>query len=110
MCPPLCPVDEGPVFAMCMTSQGDQTVLNQWISGLQQTNPVLGQVPTLFRLDAGPKELQAPPSTESDYQQHHHHHHHPPAEPESQRRESHHEEEGEVVLEEEQRRSQGMKQ
>ncbi|CAK6968631.1 evolutionarily conserved signaling intermediate in Toll pathway%2C mitochondrial [Scomber scombrus] len=102
-------LDEGPVFAMCMTSQGDQTVLNQWISGLQQTNPILGQVPTLFRLDAGPKELQAPPSTESDYQQHHHHHHHPPP-PESQRRESHHEEEREVVVEEEQRRSQGMKQ
>lgn len=51
-------LDEGPVFAMCMTSQGDQTALNQWISGLQQTNPILGQVPTLFRLDAGPRELQ----------------------------------------------------
>lgn len=51
-------MDEGPVFAMCMTSQGDQAVLNQWITGLQQTNPILGQVPTLFRLDAGPRQLQ----------------------------------------------------
>lgn len=53
-------LDEGPVFAMCMTSQGNQATLNQWISGLQETNPILGQVPTLFRLDAGPRELQAP--------------------------------------------------
>ncbi|KAM9424092.1 evolutionarily conserved signaling intermediate in Toll pathway, mitochondrial [Pholidichthys leucotaenia] len=50
--------DEGLVFAMCMTSQGDQVTLNQWISGLQQNNPILGQVPTLFRLEAGPWELQ----------------------------------------------------
>lgn len=53
-------MDEGPVFAMCMTGQGDQATLNQWISGLQQNNPVLGQVPTLFRLDSGPRELQGP--------------------------------------------------
>ncbi|KAM3842326.1 evolutionarily conserved signaling intermediate in Toll pathway, mitochondrial [Diretmus argenteus] len=51
-------LDEGPIFAMCMTSQGDQATLNQWISGLQPNNPILGQVPTLFRLDAGPRELQ----------------------------------------------------
>ncbi|XP_010886247.2 evolutionarily conserved signaling intermediate in Toll pathway, mitochondrial [Esox lucius] len=50
-------VDEGPVFAMCMTSQGNQATLNQWISGLQENNPVLGLVPTLFRLEAGPAEL-----------------------------------------------------
>lgn len=55
-------LDEGPVFAMCMTSQGDQATLNQWISGLQQENPVLGRVPTLFRLQAGSRDLQ----TESD--------------------------------------------
>lgn len=99
-------LDEGPVFAMCMTSQGDQTTLNQWISGLQQTNPILGQVPTLFRLDAGPRELQAPANTESDH--HHHHHHHPP--PETQREKSHPEEEPEVLVEEEPMRSQRMKQ
>nr|UXR72816.1 ECSIT [Planiliza haematocheilus] len=51
-------LDEGQVFAICMTNQGDQATLNQWISGLQQNNPILGQVPTLFRLDAGPRELQ----------------------------------------------------
>ncbi|KAJ8008109.1 hypothetical protein DPEC_G00101350 [Dallia pectoralis] len=51
-------VDEGPVFAMCMTSQGDQATLNHWISSLQETNPILGCVPTLFRLEAGPMELQ----------------------------------------------------
>ena len=53
-------MDEGPVFAMCMTGQGDQATLNQWISGLQEANAVLGRVPTLFRLDAGPRELQSP--------------------------------------------------
>ncbi|XP_077357425.1 evolutionarily conserved signaling intermediate in Toll pathway, mitochondrial isoform X2 [Festucalex cinctus] len=51
-------LDEGPVFAMCMTSQGDQATLNQWISGLQGSNPILGRVPTLFRLQAGPSELR----------------------------------------------------
>lgn len=61
-------MDEGPVFAMCMTGQGDQATLNQWISGLQQNNPILGQVPTLFRLDAGPKELQEPTDTRSGHQ------------------------------------------
>lgn len=86
---------------MCMTSQGDQATLNQWISGLQQTNPILGQVPTLFRLDPGPRELQAPADEESD-------HHHPP--PETQREEPHPEEEPEVLVEEEPKRSQGMKQ
>ncbi|KAG7252648.1 hypothetical protein CRUP_000055 [Coryphaenoides rupestris] len=43
---------------MCMTSQGDQVTLNQWISGLQETNPILGQVPTLFRLENSPGQLQ----------------------------------------------------
>lgn len=57
-------LDEGPVFAMCMTSQGDQATLNQWISGLQETNPMLGQVPTLFRLDSGSRELQVSPDSQ----------------------------------------------
>ncbi|XP_018526643.1 LOW QUALITY PROTEIN: evolutionarily conserved signaling intermediate in Toll pathway, mitochondrial [Lates calcarifer] len=95
-------LDEGPVFAMCMTSQGDQATLNQWISGLQQNNPVLGQVPTLFRLDAGPRELQGAADTESG------HSHRP--EPDTQREESQPEEDSEVTVEEDLRRSQGMKQ
>nr|QPB67756.1 ECSIT [Trachinotus ovatus] len=90
-------LDEGPVFAMCMTSQGDQATLNQWISGLQQNNPILGQVPTLFRLNAGPRELQGPADVESG------HGHRP--EPETQREERPPEEEPE---EEELRRSQRM--
>lgn len=94
-------LDEGPVFAMCMTSQGDQATLNQWISGLQENNPVLGQVPTLFRLDAGPKELQGATETESD-------NHRP--DPETLKEERQPEEEPEVIVEEEPRRSQGMKQ
>lgn len=61
-------MDEGPVFAMCMTSQGNQATLNQWISGLQQDNPILGQVPTLFRLDPGPRELQEVTDTWSGHQ------------------------------------------
>ncbi|XP_067117596.1 evolutionarily conserved signaling intermediate in Toll pathway, mitochondrial isoform X1 [Osmerus mordax] len=51
-------VEEGQVYAMCMSGQGDQATLNQWISGLQEANPILGRIPTLFRLDAGPRELQ----------------------------------------------------
>lgn len=43
---------------MCMTGQGDQATLAQWITGLQENNPVLGQVPTVFRLDSGFRELQ----------------------------------------------------
>uniref|UniRef100_UPI0037E89080 evolutionarily conserved signaling intermediate in Toll pathway, mitochondrial isoform X1 n=1 Tax=Semicossyphus pulcher TaxID=241346 RepID=UPI0037E89080 len=84
-------LDEGPVFAMCMTSQGDQSTLNQWISGLQENNPVLGQVPTLFRLEAGPKELQGAGVSESED--------HERAEPEAPR-----EEEAEYTVEEEPRR------
>ncbi|XP_077445902.1 evolutionarily conserved signaling intermediate in Toll pathway, mitochondrial isoform X2 [Stigmatopora argus] len=52
-------LDEGPVFAMCMTNQGDQVTLNRWISGLQESNPILGHIPTLFRLEGGPRELRA---------------------------------------------------
>ncbi|XP_068164041.1 evolutionarily conserved signaling intermediate in Toll pathway, mitochondrial [Antennarius striatus] len=51
-------LDEGPVFAMCMTSQNDEATLNQWISGLQKNNPILNRVPTLFRLDASTNTQQ----------------------------------------------------
>ncbi|XP_034712692.1 evolutionarily conserved signaling intermediate in Toll pathway, mitochondrial isoform X1 [Etheostoma cragini] len=94
-------LDEGPVFAMCMTSQGDEAVLNQWISGLQQNNPILGQVPTLFRLDAGPRQLQGPADTESA-----HHHRTDPRPPKEKRQP---EEEPVVMADEEPRRSQGAK-
>ncbi|KAK5621437.1 hypothetical protein CRENBAI_006821 [Crenichthys baileyi] len=95
-------LDEGPVFAMCMTSQGDQSTLNQWISGLQQNNPILGQVPTLFRLDTGTQELQGAADRESGYRHQPH--------PESQREEPQPAEDPEAVVEEESRRSHGMKQ
>ncbi|KAM4564476.1 evolutionarily conserved signaling intermediate in Toll pathway, mitochondrial isoform 1-T2 [Fundulus diaphanus] len=95
-------LDEGPVFAMCMTSQGDQVTLNQWISGLQQNNPILGKVPTLFRLDAGTQELQEAAQTEPG-------HSHPPH-PETQREDPQSDEDLEAVEEEESRRSHGMKQ
>ncbi|XP_035531500.1 evolutionarily conserved signaling intermediate in Toll pathway, mitochondrial [Morone saxatilis] len=94
-------LDEGPVFAMCMTSREDEATLNQWISGLQQNNPILGQVPTLFRLDARPKELQGAADTESG-------HHHQRPDPETQREER--QTEKEIVEDEPPRRSQGMKQ
>ncbi|KAM9335395.1 evolutionarily conserved signaling intermediate in Toll pathway, mitochondrial [Symphorus nematophorus] len=100
-------LDEGAVFAICMTGRGDQATLNQWISGLQQNNPMLGQVPTLFRLDAGPMELQGPADTESD---HHQRQHHDGPEPERQREDRQPEEEPEILVEEEPRRSRGMKQ
>ncbi|XP_059210196.1 evolutionarily conserved signaling intermediate in Toll pathway, mitochondrial [Centropristis striata] len=95
-------VDEGEVFAMCMTSQGDQAVLNQWISGLQLTNPILGQVPTLFRLESGPKQVQGGADTESAQRQR--------PEPETQREDRASEEDPEVILEEEPKKSRGMKQ
>ncbi|XP_057189831.1 evolutionarily conserved signaling intermediate in Toll pathway, mitochondrial [Triplophysa rosa] len=58
-------VEEGPVYAMCMAGQGDETTLAQWISDLQETCPTLGQIPTVFRLESGPGELL----TSSDVQQ-----------------------------------------
>lgn len=91
------PVDEGPVFAMCMTGKRDQATLNQWISGLQQNNPILGQVPTLFRLEAGPKEMQQVANTESGDQ----HSSEPEREPEEEPKEP---------LEEEPQRNQRIKQ
>ncbi|XP_030636410.1 evolutionarily conserved signaling intermediate in Toll pathway, mitochondrial [Chanos chanos] len=51
-------VTEGAIYAMCMTDQGDQVTLGKWISGLQESNPVLGRIPTLFRLESGTRELQ----------------------------------------------------
>ncbi|XP_063043172.1 evolutionarily conserved signaling intermediate in Toll pathway, mitochondrial [Engraulis encrasicolus] len=51
-------LEEGAVYAMCMAGRGDQDTLARWISGLQETNPILGQIPTLFRLESGPRELQ----------------------------------------------------
>lgn len=92
-------LDEGPVYAMCMSGQGDQATLNQWISGLQQTNPILGQVPTLFRLESGPRDLLGPAGTESGQQ------HRTDTETHNQSREEVQDEEAE-----EPQRSQGMKQ
>ncbi|KAM9827649.1 evolutionarily conserved signaling intermediate in Toll pathway, mitochondrial [Neosynchiropus ocellatus] len=100
-------LDEGPIFSMCMTGQGDESTLNQWISGLQETNPILGQIPTLFRLNSGPRELQG--ATDSDQKQ----------QQQQQQQRSHREsvtaeertEEAETVAEEEeQQRKQQMKQ
>ncbi|KAJ1172371.1 hypothetical protein NDU88_004218 [Pleurodeles waltl] len=52
-------VDEGPVYAMCMVGSGDQATLARWISGLQETNPVLGHTSVIFRLESGTREIQA---------------------------------------------------
>uniref|UniRef100_A0A1A7Y159 Evolutionarily conserved signaling intermediate in Toll pathway, mitochondrial n=1 Tax=Iconisemion striatum TaxID=60296 RepID=A0A1A7Y159_9TELE len=95
-------LDEGPVFAMCMTSQGNQATLNQWISGLQQNNPILGQVPTLFRLDAGPQKPQGTADSELSPS-------HRPY-PETQTEASQPREGTDENVEEELRRSHGMKQ
>ncbi|XP_076829718.1 evolutionarily conserved signaling intermediate in Toll pathway, mitochondrial [Brachyhypopomus gauderio] len=51
-------VEEGLVYAMCMAGRGDQATLAQWICSLQETNPMLGHIPTIFRLESGPRELQ----------------------------------------------------
>ncbi|XP_072544026.1 evolutionarily conserved signaling intermediate in Toll pathway, mitochondrial [Salminus brasiliensis] len=52
-------VVDDPVYAMCMVGQNDQATLARWISGLQETNPILGRIPTVFRLESGPREIQA---------------------------------------------------
>ncbi|XP_068130380.1 evolutionarily conserved signaling intermediate in Toll pathway, mitochondrial [Hyperolius riggenbachi] len=48
-------VEEGPVYAMCMA--GDEKLLIRWIQELQKTNPVLGEVPVLFRLSSAAQQL-----------------------------------------------------
>lgn len=59
--PPSLPtVEEGPVFALCMAGNGDQHTLAKWIAGLQQTNPVLGRTPVLFRLGEGDSSAGSP--------------------------------------------------
>ncbi|KAL4648209.1 evolutionarily conserved signaling intermediate in Toll pathway, mitochondrial [Arapaima gigas] len=59
-------VDEGPVFAMCMAGQGDQATIAKWISGLQETNPILGRTPVLFRLESSTRDLQQPTESEPE--------------------------------------------
>ncbi|XP_037530869.1 evolutionarily conserved signaling intermediate in Toll pathway, mitochondrial [Nematolebias whitei] len=93
-------LDDGPVFGMCMTDRGDQATLNQWISGLQLNNPILGQVPTLFRLHSGPREVQETDTAKLG-QSHRPHSETPQEDPQS-------EEHG--VEDEESRRSHRMKQ
>ncbi|KAG9338187.1 hypothetical protein JZ751_026937 [Albula glossodonta] len=58
-------VEEGPVFAMCMAEKGDQATLAKWISGLQETNPILGRIATVFRVESGPCEIQSAAAPES---------------------------------------------
>ncbi|XP_062849200.1 evolutionarily conserved signaling intermediate in Toll pathway, mitochondrial isoform X2 [Trichomycterus rosablanca] len=65
-------VVEGAVFAMCMTGQHDQATLAKWISGLQENNPMLGQIPTVFRLDSGLRELQRAEDVRHDAGQNQH--------------------------------------
>ncbi|KAL1781386.1 evolutionarily conserved signaling intermediate in Toll pathway, mitochondrial isoform X1 [Sigmodon hispidus] len=50
-------VTEGPIFAICMAGAHDQATLVKWIQGLQETNPVLAQVPVVFRLARSTGEL-----------------------------------------------------
>ncbi|XP_018429139.1 PREDICTED: evolutionarily conserved signaling intermediate in Toll pathway, mitochondrial [Nanorana parkeri] len=51
-------VEEGSVYGMCMA--GDEKLLTSWIQGLQETNPILGEVPVLFRLTTGPQQERLP--------------------------------------------------
>lgn len=50
-------VTEGPVFAICMAGAHDQATLAKWIQGLQETNPILAQIPVVFRLARSTGEL-----------------------------------------------------
>ncbi|CAN2391780.1 regulation of oxidoreductase activity [Pristimantis euphronides] len=58
-------VEEGPVYAMCMAGSGDERTLGKWLTGLQETNPILGQLPVLFRLTSGPQEISPPAQEEA---------------------------------------------
>ncbi|XP_056426392.1 evolutionarily conserved signaling intermediate in Toll pathway, mitochondrial [Hyla sarda] len=58
-------VEEGPVYAMCMAGSGDERMLGKWIQCLQEANPVLGQLPVLFRLTSGPQEVSLPAQEEA---------------------------------------------
>nr|XP_033781019.1 evolutionarily conserved signaling intermediate in Toll pathway, mitochondrial [Geotrypetes seraphini] len=62
-------VEEGPVFAMCMVGSEDQATLAQWIRGLQETNPILGHIPVVFRLESGPLKIQAETEMEETYEE-----------------------------------------
>lgn len=62
-------VEDGPVYAMCMAGQSDQATLARWICGLQETNPILGRIPTVFRLESGPRELQNAADVQHDSEQ-----------------------------------------
>ncbi|NXP75575.1 ECSIT protein, partial [Ramphastos sulfuratus] len=54
-------VEEGPVFALCMAGAGDRRTLSRWIAGLQETNPVLGHTPVVFRLVTEDPHAGKPP-------------------------------------------------
>ncbi|TRY58722.1 hypothetical protein DNTS_001272, partial [Danionella cerebrum] len=45
-------VENDLVYAMCMVGKGDEVTLSKWISGLQESCPVLGQIPTVFRIQS----------------------------------------------------------
>ncbi|XP_072005709.1 evolutionarily conserved signaling intermediate in Toll pathway, mitochondrial [Engystomops pustulosus] len=53
-------VEEGQVYAMCMAGSGDERTLGKWINCLQESNPILGQLPVLFRLTSSPREVSLP--------------------------------------------------
>ncbi|XP_040270945.1 evolutionarily conserved signaling intermediate in Toll pathway, mitochondrial [Bufo bufo] len=59
-------VEEGPVYAMCMAGSVDERTLGKWIQGLQETNPILAQLPVLFRLTPGPQDLSLPAQEEAE--------------------------------------------
>ncbi|XP_021499512.1 evolutionarily conserved signaling intermediate in Toll pathway, mitochondrial [Meriones unguiculatus] len=50
-------VTEGPIFAICMAGAHDQATLVKWIQALQETNPILAQIPVVFRLARSTGEL-----------------------------------------------------
>ncbi|XP_077118046.1 evolutionarily conserved signaling intermediate in Toll pathway, mitochondrial [Ranitomeya variabilis] len=58
-------VEEGSVYAMCMAGSGDERALGKWIQCLQETNPILAQLPVLFRLTSGPQEVSLPSQEEA---------------------------------------------
>ncbi|XP_063787307.1 evolutionarily conserved signaling intermediate in Toll pathway, mitochondrial isoform X2 [Pseudophryne corroboree] len=62
-------VEEGPVYAMCMTGSGNEKSLLKWIQGLEETNPILAQLPVLFRLTSGLQEVSTVTKQEDKSQQ-----------------------------------------
>uniref|UniRef100_UPI00358DE739 evolutionarily conserved signaling intermediate in Toll pathway, mitochondrial n=1 Tax=Myxine glutinosa TaxID=7769 RepID=UPI00358DE739 len=52
-------VPEGPVFAMCVAGDAAHVTLAHWITGLQEDNRILTQIPVIFRMATEDDDLES---------------------------------------------------